>query len=183
MQDRSAESEPEEPAGQQPVAMPCACPSEAGAATCELRATSGPAACALCGEGGKPVDTLTVKALLAVALTQLRSTDYRFCRTQACPVVYFSADGDQRFVEDEVREVVYQKRPNDEDVFVCYCFRHTAGSMRRDLRDKGTTGIIEAISTGIRLGQCACDIRNPQGSCCLGNVRALVQRLETGGRA
>lgn len=30
------------------------------------------------------------------------------------------------------------------------------------------------ITAGIRAGQCACDLRNPQGICCLGNVRRLI---------
>ena len=37
--------------------------------------------------------------------------------------------------------------------------------------------IIDDISTGINAGQCACDLRNPQGSCCLGNVRGLSERV------
>lgn len=156
----------------------CSCPPEAGAATCELRATSGPTACPSCGQGAKPVDTLTVKALLAVPLTQLRSTDYRFCRTLTCPVVYFSVDGDEQFVAEQVREAVYQKSPDNDDVFVCYCFRHTVGSIRRELPGADTTGVVEAISTGISLGQCACDIRNPQGSCCLGNVSGFLRRIQ-----
>ena len=36
---------------------------------------------------------------------------------------------------------------------------------------------LEDIDAGIKTGQCACDLRNPQGSCCLGNVRGLIQRL------
>ena len=38
--------------------------------------------------------------------------------------------------------------------------------------------LIDDIDAGIQAGQCACDLRNPQGSCCLGNVRGLVKRLE-----
>ncbi len=34
------------------------------------------------------------------------------------------------------------------------------------------------MTTGTKTGQCACDIRNPQGSCCLGNVGAVVKRVE-----
>jgi hypothetical protein len=37
--------------------------------------------------------------------------------------------------------------------------------------------LIEEIKAGIKTGQCACDIRNPQGSCCLGNVSAVVKRF------
>jgi hypothetical protein len=37
--------------------------------------------------------------------------------------------------------------------------------------------IAVAINAGIRAGACACDLRNPQGACCLGNARALVKLL------
>ena len=38
--------------------------------------------------------------------------------------------------------------------------------------------MVDDIHAGINAGQCACDLRNPQGSCCLGNVRGLIKRLE-----
>ena len=74
-------------------------------------------------------------------------------------------------------ERVYQKHPDDDDVLVCYCFRHTVGSIRAELLATGTSAVVDAVTTGIQAGQCACDIRNPQGTCCLGNVVALVTRL------
>jgi hypothetical protein len=37
--------------------------------------------------------------------------------------------------------------------------------------------IVDDINAGLNTGQCACDLRNPQGSCCLGNVRELIKRL------
>lgn len=92
-------------------------------------------------------------------------------------MVYYTADGDRRFLEDDVRERVYQKHPNEDGVFVCYCFRHSIGSIRNELAGGNASTVLSAITAGIKAGQCACDIRNPQGSCCLGNVRALLQRL------
>ena len=155
----------------------CTCPPEAGAPTCELAVTAPSLLCPTCQQTGKPVDSLTLKALLAVPLTEVRPVEYRFCRTPGCPTVYYSADGQQRFGEDALRERVHQKHPNDDDVFVCYCFRHTPGSIRAELAATGQSGVVAAITAGIQAGQCACDIRNPQGSCCLGNVRAVVQRI------
>jgi len=38
--------------------------------------------------------------------------------------------------------------------------------------------IIEDIQAGITAGQCACDLRNPQGTCCLGNVQKLAHLAE-----
>ena len=117
---------------------------------------------------------MTLKALLAVPLTEIRHDDYLFCRTADCPIVYFSAGGEQVFPEGALRERVHQKHPAADDVFVCYCFRHTAGSVRDEAPGPGRPGVIQAITAGIQRGLCACEIRNPQGSCCLGNVRALL---------
>ncbi|HBY95370.1 MAG: hypothetical protein M5U01_21250 [Ardenticatenaceae bacterium] len=133
--------------------------------------------CPACGERGKPVEMQTVKAMLAVSLEALRPTDYRFCRTPTCPVVYFATDGEHTLVEAELRERVHQKAPEDDDVFVCYCFRHTPGSIRAELIETGTSTAVDRVNAGIQAGQCACEIRNPQGSCCLGNVRAVVRRV------
>jgi len=160
----------------------CSCPAEAGAATCELATTAQTASCPDCQRAGKPVTALTLKALLAVVLTDVRETDYRFCRTPTCPIVYYSIDGEQRFSEEDVRERVHQKHLDDDDVFVCYCFRHTPGSIKGELSAIGQSTVVASITAGIQGGHCACDMRNPQGSCCLGNVRTVVQRLQAEGR-
>ncbi len=164
----------------------CECPAEAGAATCELSAASQAAAprretCPECGWPGKPVDLLTVKAMLAVPLTQLRATRYRFCKTPECPTVYYGLDRGHRIGEEILRERVHQKHPGEGDVFVCYCFRHTPKTIQTELASTGRSTVVASITAGIQAGQCACEIRNPQGSCCLGNVRAAVARARGAG--
>lgn len=157
----------------------CCCPPEAGSAACDLpaqnfqRPARAAKACPECGKTGKPVQGQTVKSLLAVTLRDVRDVEYLFCRTRTCPVVYFSPEGEQTFTVKEMRERVYQKEPDAEDVFVCYCFRHTVGDVRA-ASPEARAAIVDDINTGINAGQCACDLRNPQGSCCLGNVRSLV---------
>ncbi len=161
----------------------CCCPPQAGNAVCDLpaqdvqRPPRAVNACPECGKIGKPVQGQTVKALISVSLREVQDTKYLFCRTQTCPVVYFSYDGEQTFTVEQVRERVYQKEPEAEEVFVCYCFRHTVGTLRAALPED-RTAIVDDINTGINAGQCACDFRNPQGSCCLGNVRGVIKRAE-----
>ena len=161
----------------------CSCPPEAGSKVCNLstkdsqRPTLAVNACPECGKAGKAVQGQTVKALLSVRLRDVQNVQYLFCRTQTCPVVYFSEDGQQIFTVEQVREQVYQKEPEAEDVFICYCFRHTVGDLRTAL-PRERIAIVDDINKGIDAGQCACDLRNPQGSCCLGNVRTMIKRLE-----
>lgn len=135
-----------------------------------VRSSTG-AACPTNGVVGRLVDTQIVKAMLNLPLDALRSAEYRFCADPDCPTVYYSADGLQAFAESDLRERVYQKHPNDTDIFICYCFRHTVGEVRADGRR-----VSAGIKRGIENSQCACDIRNPQGSCCLGNVNGLLKR-------
>jgi hypothetical protein len=133
--------------------------------------------CPECGHQGRSVETQTVKAMLAVSLHAIRPTHYYFCQTEECAVVYFAEDGEQRFSEKELRDTVYQKHPHDEDVFICYCFHHTPGSIREEWRQTGGSTVVATITAGTQTEQCACDIRNPQGSCCLGNVRHFVHEM------
>lgn len=135
------------------------------------------AICPSCGQKGKSVDTQTVKAMLLVSLEAVRPLAvYRFCRTLDCPVVYFDETG-LFFTEADVRERVYQKHAETDNVFVCYCFQHTPGTIRAEFTENKSSDVVERITTGTKAGVCACEIRNPQGSCCLGNVRAVVKQI------
>ena len=168
----------------------CCCPPEAGNAVCELpvenfqpvalypRPSHATSDCPVCGTKGKPVQGQTIKALLSVNLRAVQNVEYLFCKTRTCPVVYFTPDGEQTFTIAEVRERVYQKELENDDAFVCYCFRHTVGDIRA-APSETRTAVIDDINTGINAGQCACDLRNPQGSCCLGNLRGLIKDLDT----
>ena len=161
----------------------CNCPNEAGNLTCELpvqefqRPARAIHVCPVCGEKSKPVQTQTIKAMLSVSLREVRDTTYLFCKTETCPVVYFSSDGEQSFTIEQIHEKVYQKHPDLEDTLVCYCFQHNVGEIRT-APFKVRTAILDDIHHGIRAGQCACDLRNPQGSCCLSNMRGLIKSLE-----
>jgi hypothetical protein len=84
--------------------------------------------------------------------------------------VYFDEDGTETFIRKQIRERVYQKEPNSEDVLICYCFQHHVVDVHTD-----GEAIIADIRAGIKERQCACDWRNPQGDCCLGNVLQILK--------
>ena len=164
------------------MADSCCCPPDAGNEVCDLpakdflRPVHAMNTCPECGKSGKPVQGQTVRAILSLSLREMSDVQYLFCRTQTCPVVYFSAALEQTFTIDQVREKVYQKMPEVEDIYICYCFRHTVGDLRAASPEE-RSAIVDDINTGINAGQCACDLRNPQGSCCLGNVRGMIKSL------
>lgn len=146
---------------------------------CEL--AEDPAAPPVCPTNqrvGRPVDTLTIKALLNQSLTRISpAIAYRFCLAPDCTTVYYRADGQQVFSEADLREQVYQKHPTSDEALICYCFQHSVGEIRAEFERTGGSTVVDHITAGIQAGQCACDIRNPQGSCCLGQVRSLVHNL------
>ena len=158
-------------------ACECECGSSSGAARCDTPALQ-EAPCPTNHQMGRLVETTTLKAILARPLTELRPVVYRFCRAPDCPTVYYSADGAQTFDEADLRETVYQKHIQAEEQLVCYCFQHTMASIRAEIERTGRSTVPAQITAGIQAGQCACDMRNPQGGCCLGNVQQLVRRLE-----
>ncbi len=132
--------------------------------------------CPACGGKGKKIDTITVKAMLARSLRNVNPTEqYFFCKTPDCDTVYFC--GEQTFSKNQLRERVHQKEPADAAVPVCCCFGHTPASIRLEIEATGSSSAVDDVNTGIKAGQCACEVRNPQGNCCLGNVRAVVEKI------
>jgi hypothetical protein len=141
----------------------------------ENRRVAGPARCAGCGQTGRTVDLLTVKALLKPeALARLSAPAHRFCPTASCPVVYFG-EGEAFRLED-VAVRVFQKEPAGNRT-VCYCFAVGEADLRREIAETGQSTVAQRITAHVKAGRCACEIKNPQGSCCLGNVGAVVKAL------
>jgi Zinc binding domain len=133
--------------------------------------------CPVSGSSGAAVDRQTVKALLVEsALGRLQPGDYRFCPDGACDVVYFNAAGHQ-FFTDDVRVPVWQKLPFGERP-ICYCFGESEASIRSELESTGVSQAIDRIRAHIEAHRCACEVRNPRGGCCLGDMIAAVERVE-----
>jgi len=65
-----------------------------------------------------------------------------------------------------------------DQVPVCYCFDFKRGDLRQDLAESGRTDIPERIKKGIAEGRCACERKNPQGACCLGNVAGAINKIQ-----
>lgn len=150
----------------------CCAPSAATAA-------KGPVLCPVSNTKGSPVDLQTVKALLTQqALRRVTQAAHRFCTDPACDVVYFADDG-QIYRTADVRVKVWQKEPPGARV-VCYCFGENERDIRTEIEATGKSGAVDRIKADIAAGRCACEVRNPRGVCCLGDVTAAVKRaLET----
>ena len=132
--------------------------------------------CTECGSAGRPVESVTVKAMLtAAALARYEHHAYRFCHDAGCSVVYFGEDGTV-FTTSDVRERVWQKEPPGLRT-VCYCFGENESDIAAEIRSRGRSDAVNRIRTHIAARRCACEIRNPRGVCCLADVVAAVERL------
>jgi len=102
---------------------------------------------------------------------------YYLCESKFCPVVYFNSQNGLAFKKDELRVRVWQKE-DDPEVPVCYCFNHSVKSIQEELKQNGFTNVVAKISSEVNAGNCRCEVTNPQGSCCLGNVNKAVKIAE-----
>jgi hypothetical protein len=125
---------------------------------------------------GSPVAEQTVKALLTdEAMNRFERSAYRFCAESSCFVVYFGENG-RVFGTSDVRVIVWQKAPSGARM-ICYCFGEREDEIRGELRHAGCSRAIERVRARIAERRCACEIRNPRGACCLGELMAAVERV------
>ncbi|MBI4354851.1 MAG: copper chaperone Copz family protein [Candidatus Omnitrophica bacterium] len=145
---------------------------------CELHPpiACGPTTCPACGALGRPVKRLTLGALLTPAARARipRQEEFCFCRTATCDVVYFRP-GEALFRQADLSVDVGLKEPHQPSAPVCYCFGWTPQKIRAEIEATDKSTVIEQIKAQVKAGNCYCEVTNPQGSCCLGNVAKAVQ--------
>lgn len=131
--------------------------------------------CPKCEQVGSPVDRITLKALLTSdGLRRGVPKKAQYCATRECSVVYFDREENVTFAEEELTVRAYAKHPDDSTVSACYCFAVSVGAMcdaarARELR--------EMVAREVQAGHCACEVKNPKGACCLGDL-VRIERSE-----
>ena len=75
---------------------------------------------------------------------------------------------------DDVRRIPTTKVSNNPRL--CYCFGFDTAMIRAEIAATGSCTIPARIAAEMKEERCACEIRNPQGSCCFANVTAAVKR-------
>ena len=134
-----------------------------------------------CGAQSKRVSRKTVLSMLKPQFLEVAlNGTYRFCAARECPVVYFEEQGSRVFTVDDLRIVVGVKASTD-PIPLCYCFGFDESHLREEILQTGSTTVPERISRLIHEGLCACDVRNPSGGCCLGEVNSAANRLKQEG--
>lgn len=136
-----------------------------------------PATCPECGRRTKPVETRTVRYHVLPHLVEtLGQGQYGFCETPTCPVAYAVAGGPP-LRKTDLRTRVGIKETAD-PIPVCYCWSFTERQVIEDVLAHGRSTVREYIARRVAEGACACEVNNPSGRCCLGNVGAAVKKGE-----
>lgn len=120
---------------------------------------------------------MTLKALLtpAALATLAPSEEHRFCPVRDCDVVYFNST--RQYHRADVKVPVFQKELEGPTP-VCYCFGHTRADLVQAQIERRAEAISRSIQEHIRARRCGCEVNNPQGSCCLGNVNRALGEAE-----
>jgi Zinc binding domain len=131
--------------------------------------------CRSCQSPGRPVALRTMLLMLRPELfDRVGESEYRFCASPDCPVVYFSAERCLTTGDLRIRVGLKEK---DGPIPLCYCFGFDEQDVREEIKARGHTTIPQRIAALIRERMCACEERNPSGACCLGEVTRVARRL------
>jgi hypothetical protein len=137
-------------------------------------------ACGSCGAKGIQVPAITAKALMtADGLRRGIPKAPRFCSSAECPVVYFDDVSSRRVEEQELSVPVYAKHPRQASVPVCYCFGYTVSMV--DAGANASERVSEVVRHEVASGHCACEVKNPKGTCCLGDILHIEHTSVRGG--
>lgn len=123
---------------------------------------------------GRSVKLVTVQSLVRPEIrATVEGRDWSYCADPSCDVVYFSVDGTTLLKSDlTVRVGAKETTPPR---LVCYCFGHTRESIQEEVVRTGSSSVVETVAAKVQAGECSCEIRNPKGTCCLGDLRNAVE--------
>jgi hypothetical protein len=134
--------------------------------------------CPACGTTGIAIEPITLKALLTSdGLRRGVPSSPRYCANAQCHVVYYDNAAAVVFRETDVIVPVHAKHPDNDAIPICYCFGYTAQSIRDEVELAGASTAVQSITADVQAGRCACEVRNPKGSCCLGDIARVERRV------
>ena len=134
--------------------------------------------CPESGTSSRKIQHRTIEHLVKPELVEkILAAQYYYCSVSDCPVVYFSQDGDSRFTTEDIQVAVFAKDPGKE-VNVCYCYDWSRGRIEDEIRKTGDSTASKEVAEKVRASLCECDIKNPKGTCCLGDLNNYVEGIK-----
>lgn len=163
---------------EKPIAVVAEDKHKAGDQCClvtEVSPTPSRAECPVSKTLSRKVQRRTLEHLLKPErVGSMANVQYYYCTEPNCNVVYFSNETVPYFTVDDVSVKVLAK-DNGDDVNVCYCFNWTRARIKEEITSTGKSTASLQIAKEVKAGKCACDIKNPKGECCLGDVNAFIK--------
>ena len=127
-------------------------------------------ACPVNGARSKQVDMLTVKSLVRRIPLGMPNTQYYFCDSSDCEVVYFPLDPEGPSFRRGDLVVRVGTKEIEDPIPICYCFGFTRQDISDEIRRTGNSTVAKTIAAEVEAGRCACEVKNPSGKCCLGDI-------------
>ncbi len=135
-------------------------------------------ACPTNGKKGQSVDVETLHHLIKLTRrSEIKDSDYYFCKTPDCDTVYYHPASTQSFKKDDLLVRVGLKETED-PVWVCYCFNISKKMIADEIDHAGKSASGDRIRQEVSRDNCACEIKNPSGRCCLGEVLAVEKEAQ-----
>ena len=133
--------------------------------------------CPSCGEKAKGVLGKTLDALLTEqAKENLSCLDgFYYCKTPSCETIYFR---DKTLFTQKDLSVVVGLKEGASPATVCYCFEWTKEKITEELLKTGETVALTDIKAKMEDPGCTCEVLNPSGGCCLGDVTVEIKILK-----
>ncbi|MEQ6353371.1 (2Fe-2S)-binding protein [Lysinibacillus sp. M3] len=133
--------------------------------------------CPSCKNKAKNIQLITIKSMLKPSVLESINAmeNHYFCSTKGCHVVYFDTRN-KEYTLSAIKISVHQK-DDSLSTPVCYCFDWTKEKIKHNVETKLTPNPLEHIRENIKENRCGCEVNNPQGSCCLGNVTKYIKDL------
>jgi len=99
---------------------------------------------------------------------------FYYCKTATCRTVYFR---DETILTQDDLTVVVGLKEGAVPATVCYCFDWTKEKIKAELDETGDTTALEDIKAKMEKPGCSCEVLNPSGGCCLGDVGKAIKEL------
>lgn len=80
-----------------------------------------------------------------------------------------------RYLHKADLKVRVGSKETEEPILVCYCFGYTRKMIEDDFLRNGRSTIQKEITKKVKEGKCRCEVMNPQGTCCLGDVAQVLK--------
>ena len=138
----------------------------------------GKVACPSCHKDAKGVLSKTLEHLLTDEAKQNLTSLERFyyCKTPSCSTVYFR---DKTILTQDDINVTVGLKDGASPATVCYCFEWTKEKIEAELKATGETSALEDIKARMENPGCSCEILNPSGGCCLGDVTKAIKEIKS----